>query len=67
MLVVMSREADVSALPGEPGVPAASPQDLLERVATGDQTAFSALYDQLAPEFSDSSRGSCATTHSLKK
>ena len=49
MPVVMSREADVSAHPEDSGTPAASAQDLLERVATGDQTAFSELYDQLAP------------------
>lgn len=49
MLVVMSREADVSAFPEEPGASVSTPQDLLERVATGDQAAFSELYDQLAP------------------
>jgi len=49
MLVGMSREADVSAHPEEPGAPASTPQDLLERVAAGGQAAFSELYDQFAP------------------
>lgn len=41
MLETVARENDVSTV--------ASQQDLLERVATGDQRAFSELYDQISP------------------
>lgn len=43
MLRPMSTEGDVSERSF------ANPQDLLERVAEGDQQAFSELYDQLSP------------------
>lgn len=49
MLETMSRENDVSADPNAGRASAASQQDLLERVANGDQAAFSALYDQISP------------------
>ncbi|MDJ0335996.1 sigma-70 family RNA polymerase sigma factor [Salinibacterium sp. G-O1] len=45
----MSRENDVSADPSAGRARAASQQDLLERVANGDQLAFSELYDQISP------------------
>ncbi|MFM9876392.1 MAG: sigma-70 family RNA polymerase sigma factor [Rhodoglobus sp.] len=41
MLETMAFENDVDAVPSQ--------QDLLERVATGDQRAFSELYDQISP------------------
>jgi RNA polymerase sigma-70 factor, ECF subfamily len=49
MLETMSQENDVSAGPNAGRAPAASQQDLLERVADGDQSAFSELYDQISP------------------
>ncbi|MGV8896181.1 MAG: sigma-70 family RNA polymerase sigma factor [Rhodoglobus sp.] len=49
MLETMSRENDVSADPNAGRARAASQQDLLERVANGDQLAFSELYDQISP------------------
>jgi len=49
MLIAMSREADIGRTSEESDVPTVSPQELLTRVATGDQAAFSELYDQLAP------------------
>ncbi|MBC7590570.1 MAG: sigma-70 family RNA polymerase sigma factor [Salinibacterium sp.] len=45
----MSRENDVAADPDAGRTPVASQQDLLERVANGDQLAFSELYDQISP------------------
>lgn len=41
MLDTMAPESDVTAVPSQ--------QDLLERVANGDQRAFSELYDQISP------------------
>lgn len=49
MLVTMSRENDVSADPNAGRAASSSQQDLLERVAGGDQLAFSELYDQISP------------------
>ena len=49
MLGTMSRENDVSAGPNAGRAAAASQQDLLGRVANGDQLAFSELYDQISP------------------
>lgn len=49
MLETMSRENDVTADPNAGRTPVATQQDLLERVANGDQSAFSALYDQISP------------------
>ncbi len=49
MLETMSRENDVSADPNAGQARAASQQDLLERVANGDQLAFGELYDQMSP------------------
>jgi len=49
MLLAMSGEDDVSAVPADTGIGPSTPQDLLERVATGEQAAFGELYDQLAP------------------
>jgi RNA polymerase sigma-70 factor, ECF subfamily len=49
MLVTVSREKGVSAGPHAGRALAARQQDLLERVANGDQWAFSELYDQLSP------------------
>lgn len=41
MLETMALESEIDALPSQ--------QDLLARVATGDQRAFSELYDQISP------------------
>lgn len=49
MLKLMSGENDVRAEPAEEQAPAARQQDLLERVARGDQQAFSELYDTISP------------------
>ena len=49
MLETMSQENDVSSVPNEEQAPSARQQDLLERVATGDQRAFSELYDAISP------------------
>lgn len=49
MLETMSRENDVTADPNAGRTPVARQQDLLERVANGDQLAFSELYDQISP------------------
>lgn len=48
MLVIMPRENDVDYSAGEQSS-STSPQELLERIADGDQHAFAGLYDQLAP------------------
>ena len=49
MLSTVSRENDLSVDQPEERTPAVVQQDLLERVATGDQRAFSELYDLLSP------------------
>jgi RNA polymerase sigma-70 factor, ECF subfamily len=49
MLETMSQGNDVSAGPNAGRAASARQQDLLERVADGDQLAFSELYDQLSP------------------
>ena len=49
MLEIVSQENDVSRAPDEARSPALVQQELLERVATGDQRAFSDLYDLLSP------------------
>ena len=49
MLELVSQENDVSRAPDEELTPAAVQQALLERVAQGDQQAFSDLYDLVAP------------------
>ena len=49
MLETMSRENDVAADPNAGRTPVARQQNLLERVASGDQLAFSELYDQISP------------------
>jgi RNA polymerase sigma-70 factor (ECF subfamily) len=46
MLELVSRESD---LPGRDLDAALTPEELLERVATGDREAFAALYDLTAP------------------
>jgi RNA polymerase sigma-70 factor (ECF subfamily) len=46
MLVLVSRETET---PNRGIGEAASPEELLTRVATGDREAFAALYDQTAP------------------
>ena len=47
MLKLVPRSSDLVS--GEESAPRATPAELLERVAKGDQAAFSDLYDQLAP------------------
>jgi len=47
MLKLVPRSSDLVS--GEESAPRATPAELLERVAQGDQAAFSDLYDQLAP------------------
>ena len=47
MLKTVSQDNDLSRTEGESLV--TSQQDLLERVAQGDQRAFAALYDQISP------------------
>ena len=49
MLVTMSQGNDVSAGPNAGRAASARQQDLLVRVADGDQQAFSELYDQVSP------------------
>ena len=49
MLEIVSQENDVSRAPDEARSPALVQQELLERVAAGDQRAFSDLYDLLSP------------------
>ena len=47
MLKLVPRSSDLVS--GEESAPRVTPAELLERVAQGDQAAFSDLYDQLAP------------------
>lgn len=47
MLKTVSQDNDLHTTEGES--PVTSQQDLLERVAQGDQRAFAALYDQISP------------------
>lgn len=45
MLALVTRDTETTSTAGQPS----SPDDLLARVATGDQAAFGELYDQTAP------------------
>lgn len=49
MLDTVSQENELSAAPEEERSPAAVQQELLEKVAQGDQRAFAQLYDTLSP------------------
>lgn len=49
MLDTVSQENELSAAPEEERSPAAVQQELLEKVAQGDQRAFAQLYDTVSP------------------